>query len=451
MRFLSYLATLLFVVLLAACGGGGGSPGATAGDRVLFTTAPGSLTLTVGSAQEFNLGGGRPGYFAVSTNATVAVAAVSDTKLTIGAVSPGAAEISVRDSAGATTVISVTVTAPVLFSTSPPTVTLPIGPAGAQTYRIGGAGPFTATSSNIAVVTAALGPDNTLVLTGVAAGAANVVLRDKFGTTITIPVTVATGSNLPLFTSAPPSVTIAIGGSASYLVGGGAPAYMATSSNTNVATVSIAGGNLTVIGVAAGSANILIRDSAGASLTLAVTIGGGTLTVNPSGATALIGDVLIAKVTGGRAPYSAVVSNVAVADATISFDGTLQVTVKQQAANVPILISDADGLTTSFALSSSVGQPSIQLSPSSLTISELSTDPIALRVYGGNGAVTAFSSDTSMLSAIVSGNTVTVSTGSKGNRCVGVDTPVTISVVDSTGALATSVITIKNSTSLVCP
>lgn len=218
-----------------------------------------------------------------------------------------------------------------------------------------------------------------------------------------------------------------------------------------MATVSISDGNLIITGVAAGSANVLIRDAAGASLTLGVTIGGGTLTVNPSGATALIGDVLIAKVTGGRAPYTAVVSNRAVADATITADGTLEIKVKQQANNVPIVITDADGLTTSFALTSVAGQPSIQVSPSALTVSELSQESFTLTVNGQTGNIAAFSSDTGLLRADASGTTVTVSTGSNGNRCVADDTQVTISVVDSTGALAKSVVTIKNSTRLTCP
>jgi hypothetical protein len=452
MRFLSYLSASLFVVLLAACGGGGGSPGTSPGALGLFTTAPATLTLAVRSAQEFSIGGGRGPYAANSADSSIAVAGVRDNTLSLGAVGPGSTQITLRDAAGATSTIGVTVTAQALFSTAPVGgVTLAAGAGNAQTYQVGGgAGPFTATSSNVTIVAASLIGSN-LVMTGVAPGAASIAVRDSLGATLSIPVTVTPISNLALFTSAPASVTIAIGGAPVYTVGGGTPPYTATSSNTNVAAVSLNGGDLTIRGASAGAASVVIRDAAGATATIAVTIGGGTLTVNPSSATALIGDVLIAKVSGGRAPYNAVVSNTAVADASISFDGTLQVTVKQQAAGVPILISDADGLQTTFTLTSTAGQPAIQLSPSALTISELSTQPFTLQVYGATGGVSAFSSDTSLLTASASGNTVTVSTGSNGNRCVSGDTSVTISAVDAAGALATSVITIKNSTSLTCP
>ena len=418
--------------------------------QAFFTTAPTGLTVAVGSAQEYSVGGGQSPYTAVSTNTGVAVVGVSGNKLSIGGVTPGSAQIALRDAIGAVLSFGFTVNTATLFSTAPPAITLAPGVAVAQMYQIGGGGaPYTATSSNVGVATATLSGTN-LTVTGVTAGTASIVVRDNFGSIITIPVTVASASNLALFSSAPPAVTIAIGAAPIYTVGGGTPGYTATSSNTNVAAVSLNGGNLTVTGVAAGSASVVIRDAAGAVLTIAVTIGGGTLTVNPSAATALIGDVLRAKVTGGRAPYTAVVSNAAVADASISSDGFLTVIVKQQASAVPILISDADGLSTSFTVTSTPGQAAILLSPTSLTISELSTDPITFKVYGASGSVTAFSSDTSLLQATASGNTVTVTTGSKGNRCVTGDKTVTISVVDSTSALATSSITIKRSVS-TCP
>ena len=452
MRFFSSLAALLLVVLLAACGGGGGSPGATPGTHTaLFTTAPSNLTLSVGSAQEFTVAGGTGAYSAVSNNAAIAVAGVSENRLTLGAVSPGTAQITLRDSSGGATNISVTAVVQQLFTTAPSSVTLVSGSSGAQTFRVGGGGgQFTATSSNVNIVTASLSGESLLV-TGVTAGTASIVVRDNFGTLITIPVTVTGASNLALFTSAPAAVTIAVRAAPVYTIGGGVGPYTATSSNTNVATAAVSEGNLTVTGVSTGTASIVIRDSVGATLNIAVTVGGGQLTVNPSTATALIGDVLFARVTGGRAPYTAVVTNAAVADATITSDGLLRVALKQQAGSVPILITDADGLSTSFTVTSAAGQPAIQMSPSALTISELSNDSLTFQVFGANGAIRAFSSDTSLLTAFASGNTVTVLTGSKGNRCVAADTTVTISVVDSVGALATSAISIRNSASLTCP
>ncbi|HEX9720876.1 MAG TPA: hypothetical protein VGA59_14220, partial [Ramlibacter sp.] len=91
MRYLSYFVTLLVAVLFTACGGGGGSPGITPGSQSFFTTAPVDLTLALGSAQNFTVAGGRAPYSAVSNNSAVAVSAITDSTLTLGAVSPGVA------------------------------------------------------------------------------------------------------------------------------------------------------------------------------------------------------------------------------------------------------------------------------------------------------------------------------------------------------------------------
>jgi hypothetical protein len=102
-------------------------------------------------------------------------------------------------------------------------------------------------------------------------------------------------------------------------------------------------------------------------------------------------------------------------------------------------------------LTASTGQTKIQLSPNVLTVSELDNTPITLQVFGNSGSVTAFSSDTQLFVTSVSGNSVTVSTGSQGNRCVSGDKTVTISVIDATNALATAAITISNSVKPTCP
>ena len=617
MRSLHYLAALLFAVLLVACGGGGGSPGTTANSQALFTTAPSGLTLTLGSAQSFTVGGGRTPYTVASNDSTIVVPSLSGSSLTLGAASPGSASVTIRDAAGATASVAVTIKpSRALFTTAPSSVTMGVGLSSAQTYQVGGgAGPYTLTSSNTNAISAVLtggnltitglaagsgdvqlmdsvgatvviavtvsstptldlyttaspgvtlpngssatysvgggtapytvtsantsiatvslsgnsltinamaagttpivirdstgatvtanvtvapasslfttapqdvtigvgaapvytvgggvGPytamssnagiatvslsGSSLVITGVATGAATVVLRDSAGATLNIAVTVSTAAGAVLFTTAPPAITLAIGpaNAQTYSIGGGSAPYTATSSNTTVASAALAGSAVTITGLAIGSANVVIRDSAGSSVTVAVTVSSGQLTVSPSGATALVGDTLFANISGGSGSYTALVTNAAVATASVS-GSTLRVDVKQQAAGVPIIITDTvTGLTTQFTLTSAPGQTQIQLSPNALTISERSTGPITLQVYGNNGAVTAFSSDTALLQVTgVSGNTVTINTGTNLNRCVTGNKTVTISVIDSTNALATSLITISDSVAISCP
>jgi hypothetical protein len=464
MRFLSSLATLLAAVLVSSCGGGGGSPGTVTNGQDLFTTAPSALTLTVGNAQHFNVGGGAGPYSATSGDSSVAVAGVTGSDLVVGGVTPGASNVTVRDSKGAISTVAVTVKpARALFTSAPATLTLGIGAGSKQTYTVGGgvpeAGgtPYTVTSSNPGVLSAVLDSSGTsMTLTGLASGAATVTVSDRVGANVTSSVTVTASSGVPMFTTAPGSgIVLNKGASATYSVSGGTPGYTAVSSAVGVATVSpsaITDGTFTVTGVAVGDATVVVRDATGTEKDISVKVVQVPLTVNPSAATALIGDQLLATISGGRAPYTAFVSNVAVADAVILNGNTLQVTVKQQAASVPVVITDADGLTTSFTLTSTPGQPNIQLSPASLIVSDLSTTDITLLVYGANGNVTAFSSDTALLAiSSVSGNKVTVSTGSNGNRCVAADTEVIITVVDSTNAQAKSSITVRPSVAATCP
>ncbi|MBK9200578.1 hypothetical protein [Candidatus Skiveiella danica] len=232
----------------------------------LFTTAPPSVTIAIGSTQTYGVGGGTGPYTATSSNASVAVVTLVGNSLKVTGITAGLANVVIRDSQGATVNVAVTVpaasTVP-LYTTAPPSVTIAIGST--QTYGVGGGtGPYTATSSNVSVADVSL-VGNSLKVTGITAGAANVVIRDSQGATVNVAVTVPAATTVPLFTTAPPSVTIAIGSTQTYGVGGGTGPYTATSSNTSVAVVSLVGNNLLVTGLKAGSASIVVRDAVGAT------------------------------------------------------------------------------------------------------------------------------------------------------------------------------------------
>lgn len=477
MRYLSYLTTLLIAVLLTACGGGGGSAGTSSGSApspvsppaALFTTAPASLTVGVGAAQEFIIGGGTSPYTAVSNNASIAIAGVKDTRLTLGGVADGTAQITIRDAAGATVLVEMVVSSgPVrpLYTTATSSITVAPGLSGAQTYNVGGgASPYTATSSNVSVASVVL-TGNSLTVTGLSAGSTNIVIMDNLGATVTVAVTVPTASSVALFSTAPSSVTVAIGASPAYSVGGGTSPYTATSSNTSVVAVSLSGSNLTVNGVAAGNANIVVRDSAGGTVNIAVTVSAAQMTLNPVTVNAFIGDTVYSTISGGKVPYTTVNGFPDAADVDIgtlsgstftanSSGNILRIKVKQAVASDIIVVRDANGASANFTLSASPGTNRISLSPSALTISELGSYNVTLTLYGGVGTVNLFSSDTSLLtvaSPVTASTTGTTVTVTKPARCLTADAPVTITAIDSTGAQATSVFTIKDSLSTPsCP
>lgn len=370
MRYLTKWVLMLVAVVLAACGGGGGSPGANLSQPsvALYTTAPASLTLAVGAAQEFSIAGGSAPYTAVSNNTAIAVAGVKDKSLTLG---------------------------------------------------------------------------------GVAAGTADITVRDAVGASVSVGVTVSSGPVRALYTTAPASITVAVGAGAAqtYAVGGGTGPYTATSSNTSVAKVALVSGSLTVTGVAVGTTNIVILDAVGASVTVAVTVGSTALSVTPNNATGIIGDLLVATIIGGSPPYKASVGNVFVASAAVVNQNQLEITLKQTGQTI-ITVLDANNQSAAYSVTVNAATPGIRLSPGTMTVSERDATPIVLNVYGATGAVTAFSSNTALLSAEIIDDGKKVSVKGTGTptatKCVDADTPVKITVIDSTGASAFATITITD-------
>jgi hypothetical protein len=410
----------------------------------LFTTAPPSVTIAISSTQTYGVGGGTGPYTATSSNASVADVSLVGNSLKVTGITAGAANVVIRDSQGATVNVAVTVpaasTVP-LFTTAPPSVTIAIGST--QTYGVGGGtGPYTATSSNASVADVSL-VGNSLTVTGITAGAANVVIRDSQGATVNVAVTVPAASTVPLYTTAPPSVTIAIGSTQTYGVGGGTGPYTATTSNSTVADVSLVGNSLKVLGLKAGSASIVVRDAVGASTTVAVTVGLTPLSVTPNSATGIIDDILVATIVGGAPPYRASVGNILVATASIVGSDQLTIQLKQTGQTV-ITVLDANNQSAPYSVTSNAATPGIRLSPSVLTVSEKDNQAITLSVYGATGSISVFSSDIALLRAAVVGSKVSVTTGSNGTRCVAANTPVVITVVDSTGASALATVTIAD-------
>lgn len=449
MRLLKYVVGLALVAGLAACGGGGGAPGLSAGvSNPLLTTAPESLTVSVGSAQDFSISGGKAPYKATTSNAQVALGGVNGTTLTVGGVAAGSATITVTDVDGKTNAKAVTVANLVALYTTAPT-TLNLAPSSNATYTVGGGVPgYTVSSSDSRIAIASLS-GTTLSINALAIGSTTITVRDLEGKTTVIAVVIT--NLVDLFTTVPPSVTVAIGASPVYSVGGGSGAgYTVTSSNAGVVSVSLAGTALTVTGVTVGSANVVVRDSVGASVTFSVSVGTLTLAVSPKNATGIINDVLIATITGGTPPFRASVGNTLVASASVQSSNELRIQLLQVGSTI-VTVLDANNQSVAYEVTANAATPGIRLSPGAVAVSEFDTQSIVLTVYGAaSGPINVFSSDVRLLAAAIVGQTVTVTTGTQLNRCVALNTPVTITVVDSTGATGVSTVTVTNSVS-ACP
>jgi hypothetical protein len=458
MRFLSYLVTLLVTVFITACGGGGGSAGTVnpGSSDALRTDVPAGLTFVVSEARSFTIAGGKAPYSVISNREGIAVAGINGSTLTIGGVFPGTAELTVRDALGAKVLADVTITENglALATTAPSSLTLAMGQT--QSYPVaGGVGPYSVTSANSNIVSAVL-VGQSVRLTGITPGGpVNVVIRDSLNATVSISVTVSpfTAGSLALFTTAPSALNVPIGTSQIYAIGGGVPfasvttPYTVTSSNTGVATASLDGNTLTVRGVAVGTANVLIRDSVGTTITVAATVPSPTAVFTDAPATLTLGIASHADFTigGGVPAYTVQSSDPATVTATKIGSNTVRVTGVKSGGPVTIRVSDSLGASTSFAVTVPAPStvPLFTTAPSSGVTIAIGSSP-SYTVGGGTAPYTVTSSNVSVATATpatiaADGGTLTINAIALGSASV--------VVRDSVGATVTIPVTVPATSS----
>ena len=239
-------------------------------------------------------------YSPTSSNFAVARGSVSGSTLTVSAVAPGTATLTVtaRDNDGASAAQRFDVTVP-----QPNRAPRRVGTIPAQTLAPGGrttidasryfSDPdgdtlrYTATSSNSGVARASVS-GSTVTVTGVATGSATITVtaRDPEGLTAAQParVTVSRSNRAPRRVGSIPAQTINPGGTATVDASryfsdpdNDALTYTATSSNSGVARASVSGSRVTITAGSTGSATITVtaRDPGGLSATqrISVTVG----------------------------------------------------------------------------------------------------------------------------------------------------------------------------------
>ena len=455
-----------------------GSGSATVTTTPFFATAPSTIKLAIGEAASFNLSGGTAPYFQSSSQAAVTTGTIDAGKLTITGRSAGAADMSVFDSAGSTLKISVNVgalTSTDLYMTAPSTISLE--PAAASSFIIGGgSAPYTVSSSNTAVATAAIIGNSTLAISAKKAGTAQIVVFDITGKSVATTLTVApTGviSPPPLYVAAPGTVTLAVGATSNYGISGGTLPYTVSSSNASVVSASGTATTLTLTGVASGTAQVVVFDALGLSATVTVTVTSATssvLSVLPSVSTATVGDVLSFALSGGSGSYSSVtVNNASIAAVSTISGGTFSNSLSNLSSTAffakllnqgttTVTIVDSQGQSTTMTLTATARSSMLGLSPSALQVGENFREDIVLNIYGGSAPYRALTDDLRLSNVSTAGTVLTIALGSNKHRCI---TPydsavvprvyvangiynVTVTVVDSLGASATSVLSIKD-------
>ena len=418
----------------------------------LFSTAPANLTLAIGaSSSTYSVTGGTGSYTAVSTNPALVGATISagTNLLTISALSGtagGTANVIVSDAKGNQLTVAVTVSAPTtLFSAAPANLTLAIG-ASSSAYSItGGAGSYTAVSTNQALVGASISAGNNLLtisaLTGTAGGKADVIVSDAKGNQLTVAVTVSAPIQVALFVDAPANLTVGIGVSSnSFTISGGTGPYTAVSSNTAVLTLTALSstGKFAIQGVSAGNASVTVKDAMGIAITISVTVPApaALFSTAPGTLQILSGTTNFYTIFGGTAPYVVNTppdTNGVVAKAVLS--GTSLAISGLVVGHQTVAVSDAKGSMISIDVT--VNQGLYTDAPANLTVA--SGTGATYSIYGGvpysgTALYRVNSSNPAIASATVTGSLLSITGLSSGST--------TLVISDSLGGTSLVAVTV---------
>lgn len=471
MKQLKVILVTVMVLLLQACGGGGTPQADPRNPMALYTSAPSAITMSGDAAPaSFLIRGGVPPYGASTSNAGVAAATVNGAELSVRSIANGSATLLVFDAVGSKVDISVVVGAASgsvpLASTAPSVINMDIGSV--LNYKVsGGKPPYSVRSTGSFGGASASLFGTTLVVTGGSKGTTSIVVLDSAGDEVLISVIVGAAVPTPLYMSAPSTVIVANGAApATYTIGGGTPPYAAASSNSAVLTASVTGASLSLTGLSAGMASVDVTDASGARVSTAVTVSattgvaGAALNVLPSGAAGNVGDTLSFTLLGGSPPYKLDVSNSSIASVSstsVASSGSIFTAKLNNVGDTVVTVLDAQGQTTSLVLSVGSVSSQLRLSPSVFLVGENEASAVTLNIFGGTGPYRALTSDLVKSSVSISGSTMVTGVGTSGNRCINpvtADQPpvyinsgtydITLTVIDSLGASATSIMTLKD-------
>ena len=411
MKILRHLLVLMLLGILAACGGGGGSPGLpTATPKPLTTTAPGDLTVAIGSSQGFAITGGRSPYQISSTNVLVATGSVDASNFWIAGVAGGSVTLTISDAAQQTTAIVVTVPAPTaLFSTAPSTLEILNGTT--NYYQIfGGVPPYVVNTSGVIARSVVSGAN--LAITGVVPGTQTVAISDAVGASIRINVTVKAG----LFTDAPASLSLASGTSASYSIYGGSPfsgaaLYRVNSSLPSVVSASVSGSTLFINAISSTQqATLVITDSVGATTTLTVTVpaAGAILSTAPTNLGLSIGEPGRSyALYGGDGTYTASSSNPAIVSASVSGSTlTIRALENTLGGTANVIVTDAKGSPSLTINVTASAVPFFTTAPSPLAIA--AGAPKTFAMIGGTLPYSVVSTHPDVAKGDISGNALVI-------------------------------------------
>ncbi|GAB4211873.1 MAG: hypothetical protein Fur007_03060 [Rhodoferax sp.] len=157
------------------------------------------------------------------------------------------------------------------------------------------------------------------------------------------------GTASPLTSTAPATLTLAVGGSGAFGISGGKEPYKVSVGDVQVAEASVSGANLFLRGKLTGATTVVVSDASGQTLSISLTVGN-TLplsTTAPSSVSLSPGTSVSYKISGGVVPY--IISTTDSRIAAVSLNGDVLTINAMALGTATVTIRDA------------VGQPAIDI------------------------------------------------------------------------------------------
>lgn len=244
-------------------------------------------------------------------------------------------------------------------------------------------------------------------------------------------------------------------------ISGGVKPYTVSTSDAAIATGTVdAQGRLVITaGRTAGPATVVVTDSVGNTVEIAVTVQAAVLTLSPTAGQGNSGNQLTFSVAGGAGAYRAVTDNSSVARATVN--GSVVTVDLLGPGSATITVTDEIGTTQTYTVT--VKAPVVIVTPAAQAINENNTSTLKLAIKGGAAPYTAAltRADQALFGATIEeivsvDNTdpakpITTYTyelhlglGSAGTRCVTGDRVVEVIVSDSAGESTIVPVTVRD-------
>src|SRR3989344_343846 len=265
--------------------------------------------------------------------------------------------------------LTITVQSGSVLSFSQNNLTLTAGQNASVTVSGGGGTYSISTNSNTSAVSTTLS-GNTITLSALATGIANITVCDQSNNCGTLSATVGnsgpSGSGSLSFSNANPS--IAVGQVFSVTVSGGSGYYVTANTNSNVASQSMSSNVLAISGLATGSTTLTVCSTTNGCNYLYVTVGSGTTTTTTATTTTnqavafgvanpsmVVGQSMTVSLSGSSGYFISSHPNTSIVQASVSNNAILLYGLSAGSAQITVCASVGGCGTLSVTVTGSTG------------------------------------------------------------------------------------------------